>query len=254
MRTQFSIETTTSRKINKQNETSMISNEVIDYQEDIAKETLPNFGVGKSLSKPWVYNQESIKPIVRPIALARSNSRNIYCLTQRRSKGGSKSLGLTCGPRIPKYPSRTRLRILKVPSMYVIPIWIFYSRYPHDLALSFNILKKLHYHNFITELHQRQKKIGYFPNPNTNGWYYSPGYSYNLAKPNVIPFARNHLSKEFGRIANEKPVKHKIRPSHYKTKTISEVFEYTPTFQGKIFQKKNSALQRPFGLLSPNLK
>ena len=116
------------------------------------------------------------------------------------------------------------------------------------------ILKKLHYHNFITELHQRQKKIGYFPNPNTNGWYYSPGYSYNLAKPNVIPFARNHLSNEFGRIANEKPVKHKIRPSHYKTKTISEVFEYTPTFQGKIFQKKNSALQRPFGLLSPNLK
>ena len=254
MTTQFSIETTTSLQIDKQNDTSMISNEVIDYQEDVAKETLPNFGVGQSLSKPWVYNQESIKPIVRPIALARSNSRNIYCLTQRRSKGGSKNLGLTCGPRIPKYPSRTRLRILKVPSMYVIPIWIFYSRYPHDLALSFNILKKLHYHNFITELHQRQKKIGYFPNPNTNGWYYSPGYSYNLAKPNVIPFARNHLSKEFGRIANEKPVKHKIRPSHYKTKTISEVFEYTPTFQGKIFQKKNSALQRPFGLLSPNLK
>ena len=95
----------------------MISNEDIDYQEDITKETLPNFGVGQSLSKPWVYNQESIKPIVRPIALARSNSRNIYCLTQRRSKGGSKSLGLTCGPRIPKYPSRTRLRILKVPSM-----------------------------------------------------------------------------------------------------------------------------------------
>ena len=127
MTTQFSIETTTSLQIDKQNDTSMISNEVIDYQEDIAKETLPNFGVGQSLSKPWVYNQESIKPIVRPIALARSNSRNIYCLTQRRSKGGSKNLGLTCGPRIPKYPSRTRLRILKVPSMYVIPIWIFYS-------------------------------------------------------------------------------------------------------------------------------
>ena len=50
MTTQFSIETTTSLKINKQNETSMISNEVIDYQEDIAKETLPNFGVGQSLS------------------------------------------------------------------------------------------------------------------------------------------------------------------------------------------------------------
>ena len=245
MTTQFSIETTTSLKITKQNETSMISNEDIDYQEDIAKETLPNFGVGQSLSKPWVYNQESIKPIVRPIALARSNSRNIYCLTQRRSKGGSKSLGLTCGPRIPKYPSRTRLRILKVPSMYLIygffivthMIWPKSS--PASLAFgpAFNISdsEKLHYHNFITELHQRQKKIGYFPNPNTNGWYYSPGYSYNLAKPNVIPIARNHLSNEFGRIANQKPVKHKIRPSHYKAKTISEVFEYTPTFQGKMF-------------------
>ena len=109
MTTQISIETTASHEIDIEN---------IDYQENITKDTLPNFGFGQVLSKPWIFNQESIKPIVKPIALARLNSRNIYCLTQRRSKGGSKNLGLKCGPRIPKYPSRTRVRILKVPSMY----------------------------------------------------------------------------------------------------------------------------------------
>ena len=110
---------------------------------------------------------------------------------------------------------------------------------PYSIQLlAFNIsdylIEKLHYRNSITELHLRQKKIGYFTDPNTsNGWYYSPGYSYNLANPNIIPNARNLLSNEVGRIANQKPVEHKI-PSHYDAKPISEVFEYTPTFEGKI--------------------
>ena len=94
------------------------------------------------------------------------------------------------------------------------------------------LIEKLHYRNFITELHLRQNKIGYFSDPYTNGWYYSPGNSYNLAKPNIIPIARNLLSNEVGRIANQKPVEHKI-PSHYDANPISEIFEYTPTFQGK---------------------
>ena len=111
--TRISIETTTSQQeIDIENQTSrIIFNKNIDYYQKnnntAIKEILPNFGIiGQVLSKPWVFNQESLKSIVKPIALARSNSRNIYCLTQRRSRGGSKNLGLTCGPRIqPKYPS-----------------------------------------------------------------------------------------------------------------------------------------------------
>ena len=105
--TQISIKATTSQQeIDIENQTSRIFNKNIDYQKNnTAKEILPNFGIGQVLAKPWVFNQESLKSIVKPIGLARSNSRNIYCLTQRRSRGGSKNLGLTCGPRIPKYPS-----------------------------------------------------------------------------------------------------------------------------------------------------
>ena len=110
------------------------------------------------------------------------------------------------------------------------PLWV---PLPCPIYVCTYLIEKLHYRNFITELHLRQNKIGYFSDPtNTNGWYYSPGYSYNLAKPNIIPIARNLLSNEVGRIANQKPVEHKI-PSHYDANAISEIFEYTPTFQGK---------------------